>query len=166
MTGSKLRSVAKMMVELLISPVVTVLVGLGIMKRWGDSLEHASWAQVAGILAPYAVAVLVGAFVYAVLRRRVLKVQADAAVALRVLRNPGPLHCLLRMGALSSGTFAPTTELQWEQREALKLGELLGILTVKNFPDGTLTYTWHVGEPKQLDATAAAALLASVGDEP
>jgi phosphotransferase system glucose/maltose/N-acetylglucosamine-specific IIC component len=83
---------------------VAVLVGLGLLGRWGAALGHSSWWQVAWAVAQCGALLLVVAGVYWTFRRQVRKAQADAALALRALRSPGPLHALLRLGARPSAT--------------------------------------------------------------
>lgn len=133
---------------------VAVLVGLGLLGRWGAALEHTSWWQVVQALAPYGAVLLVVAGPYWALLRRVRKAQADAALALRVLRSPAPLHALLRLGVLPSGYHAPLGKQSWDQQEGINLGEALGLLDVKRTPDGRIeSYTWKMNEAALKEAT-------------
>jgi hypothetical protein len=96
----------------------------------------------------------------------VRKAQTDATLALRVLRSPGPLHALLRLGARPSGYYAPLGEQPGEQQEGINLGEALGLLDVGRASDGRIeSYSWKMDEAAQKKATAAAAVLAALGKD-
>lgn len=152
-------------VSLALATPVAFLVGLGLPGRWGAALEHSSWWQVARAFAPYGAVFIIMAGLYWTLRRQVRKAQADAALALHVLRNPGPLHALLRLGVLPSGYFAPHGKQSWDQREAIKLGEALGLLDVVRAADGRVeSYSWKAKEATQKEANATA-LLAALGED-
>ena len=159
--GQKLHKLS----QFLATPV-TVLLGLGLLGRWGAALEHSSGWQVARALAPYGAVLLVVVGVYWTLLRQVRKAQADAALALRVLRSPGPLHALLRGGALPHGYHAQLGKQSWDEQEGINLGEALGLLDVKRAPDGRIeSYSWRLDEAAQKKANAASALLATLGED-